>query len=696
MRGHLHILGDKSAVHTLVATIGRYQTSLHDEVWIFESRWMKDSHLYQNVMKSRWEDVILDKDMKDDLIELVERFYCSRERYHRVRVPLKRGVIFYGPPGNGKTLSIKATMQTLYKRNPPFPTLHQAPRSTFATQGPHAGSYKFSLLLNCTLEGIHHHYLRAFQHLLSVSSNTLFVASITRSRRTLNETEDSVVSVTESLRSLMASSLRAASELTGLSVLDDNFFRSSRPDVILGRMLSTRSYISTTSSAADRNQAAHENKELRVCKQVGKGQCGTVYALIRTTEVFKVPNPGKADQLYNDCLMHKAAEEAFLSCFFELRRDLNIPHCVRWVLPSDTLFWNEYSHHFPQPTFGFMSSRILPLPLPVREALFETFAPKSILARKEEFLTREENKDCLVRLYLGRRDENRRSDAFRLRNFDLKVNEMELLKLDTTMFARTMSQALAVLHWKAGIDANDVEWVLGSAPKYKEMASSAQLRTVDKEGAKLFSQDLDFHQRSIGVWLIDFDQCKTFSHDKDGVKQLERGFFFNDPYYPRPHSKHEMDVALWATFRDQYLATSAGLTESEMPKLFIEAIILFPNPSIDERVQYCHYWQQKLRDNKEIDFPDEICQAAAKITEGFSFAYIQEAFVTALLSIAREKQGAAETEEGDDMDELQGAWDLIEVANTDNEKDLDDYILWRKLKYQIELLRKELGNKEGD
>ncbi len=111
-------------------------------------------------------------------------------------------------------------------------------------------------------------------------------------------------------------------------------------------------------------------------------------------------------------------------------------------------------------------------------------------------------------------------------------------------------------------------------------------------------------------------------------------------------------------------------------------------------MQYCHYWQKKLRDNKEIEFPDEICQAAAKITDGFSFAYIQEAFVTALLSIAREKEVTVEAEERDVVGELQGDWDLIDVA--DKDKDLDDYILWRKLKYQIELLRKELGNEEGD
>ncbi|KAJ9498907.1 hypothetical protein H2202_005584 [Exophiala xenobiotica] len=321
-----YILGDKSAVHTLVATIGRYQSSLHNEVWVFQGIWVKDSQLYQNVMKSRWEDVILDKGMKDDLIELVERFFSSREQYHRLRVPWKRGVIFYGPPGNGKTLSIKATMRTLYKRNPPIPTLY------------------VKVLLN---------------------------------------------------------------------------------------------------------------------------------------------------QYSIDVVFAKARQEAPCYLVFE---DL----------------------------------------------------------------------DSLV--------------TDRLRSFFLNAVD--------------------------GISENEGVFMIGST---------------------------------------------------NHLDRLDPGI-------------------------------------AKRPSRF-DRKFLFPNPSIDERVQYCHYWQKKLRDNKEIEFPDEICQAAAKITDGFSFAYIQEAFVTALLSIAREKDGAVKTEEGNEVEELQGAWDLIDIA--DKEKDLDDYILWRKLKYQIELLRKELGNEES-
>lgn len=120
-----YILGNKDAARTLVETVGRWGSVLHDEIWVFnQGIWRKDAELFQNVSKSRWEDVILDEDMKVDLQDTVERFFDSQEQYERLRVPWKRGVIFYGPPGNGKTISIKATMHTLYKRKPPVPTLY--------------------------------------------------------------------------------------------------------------------------------------------------------------------------------------------------------------------------------------------------------------------------------------------------------------------------------------------------------------------------------------------------------------------------------------------------------------------------------------------------------------------------------------------------------------------------------------------
>lgn len=117
----------------------------------------------------------------------------------------------------------------------------------------------------------------------------------------------------------------------------------------------------------------------------------------------------------------------------------------------------------------------------------------------------------------------------------------------------------------------------------------------------------------------------------------------------------------------------------------------FDNPNTQERIAYCQFWQRKLKDNEEIAFPDRLCQAIARITHGFSFAYMQEAFVAALLAIARKsnEQKDGGTLSPDGMDE-----DWIGIISDDDEE-LDKFVLWKEIKKQIEVLRKGL-EKGGD
>jgi transitional endoplasmic reticulum ATPase len=113
------------AADGLIMAAGQYTSGLHDEVWVFDNGyWRKDAGLWQSTQKASWDGVILDLDMKKGLIKDINHFFDGQETYNRLQVPWKRGLIFYGPPGNGKTISIKATMNMLYGRKDPVPTLY--------------------------------------------------------------------------------------------------------------------------------------------------------------------------------------------------------------------------------------------------------------------------------------------------------------------------------------------------------------------------------------------------------------------------------------------------------------------------------------------------------------------------------------------------------------------------------------------
>ena len=129
---HYILSASAQSADELIAAASQWGIELHNQIWVFDQGfWQKSFELWLSVQKAEWEDVILEKDKKQAIIGDVEKFFNSRQTYEKLRVPWKRGVIFHGPPGNGKTISIKAMMHSLYKREDPVPTLYVRSLSGF-------------------------------------------------------------------------------------------------------------------------------------------------------------------------------------------------------------------------------------------------------------------------------------------------------------------------------------------------------------------------------------------------------------------------------------------------------------------------------------------------------------------------------------------------------------------------------------
>ncbi|KIK04665.1 hypothetical protein K443DRAFT_675683 [Laccaria amethystina LaAM-08-1] len=105
--------GPEDAIRTLLIAAGGWSDQLHDEIWVYnQGLWKKDHGLWVDIQKADWKDIILREEFKNALKKDVYGFFSSRAIYKELAIPWKRGLILYGPPGNGKTISIKAIMKT--------------------------------------------------------------------------------------------------------------------------------------------------------------------------------------------------------------------------------------------------------------------------------------------------------------------------------------------------------------------------------------------------------------------------------------------------------------------------------------------------------------------------------------------------------------------------------------------------------
>lgn len=159
-------------------------------------------------------------------------------------------------------------------------------------------------------------------------------------------------------------------------------------------------------------------------------------------------------------------------------------------------------------------------------------------------------------------------------------------------------------------------------------ALSARSKPVPSLYVKSFDacQGMQYSIRSIFAHARNMAPCLLIFEDIDSlVTEKVRSYFLNEV---DGLESNEGIMMIGSTNHLEKLDPAISKRPSRFDRKYH-----FKLPAETERAAYCEYWRGQLAKNPSIDFPPTLSPAIARITDGFSFAYLKELFITALLVI---------------------------------------------------------------
>jgi ATPase family protein associated with various cellular activities (AAA) len=115
-RHHWIVADEQQIAEDFFRAVCEWSCEVRGEILVYHDGYFrKDKRLFNSIRSATFENLILPDSLKQQIETDFQQFFSSREIYERYKIPWKRGAIFIGPPGNGKTHTLKALINQLAK-----------------------------------------------------------------------------------------------------------------------------------------------------------------------------------------------------------------------------------------------------------------------------------------------------------------------------------------------------------------------------------------------------------------------------------------------------------------------------------------------------------------------------------------------------------------------------------------------------
>jgi AAA+ superfamily predicted ATPase len=113
-RQHWIVADNQKLAEQFLDAVCQWSFEVRGEILVFsEGYFEKDKDLFDQIKGATFDNLILRDSLKQEIQDDFTQFFDSRETYERYGIPWRRGALFTGPPGNGKTHTVKALVNSL-------------------------------------------------------------------------------------------------------------------------------------------------------------------------------------------------------------------------------------------------------------------------------------------------------------------------------------------------------------------------------------------------------------------------------------------------------------------------------------------------------------------------------------------------------------------------------------------------------